>query len=146
MRQSQQIEFRGKGDGPKPLFLSYTRPHKPVTSQRLAHWVKEILPKAGVNTEVFKAYSVRGASTSAALRKGVSLADILSTADWSRESTFCRFYYREATYPSYCRMAANCTSSSNTLVTQWSIVLFDYLGAYSYRYNYPYSFFVPYTI
>ena len=30
-----------------------------MTSQRLAHWVKEILSKAGVNTEVFKAHSVR---------------------------------------------------------------------------------------
>ena len=44
--------------------------------------------------EVFTAHSVRGASTSTALRKGVSLADILSTADWSRESTFRRLYYR----------------------------------------------------
>jgi len=77
-----------------PLFLSYVKPHKPVTTQRLAHWIKDLLKEAGVNTEVFKAHSVRGATTSAALDKGVHISDILSTADWSRESTFRSFYYR----------------------------------------------------
>ena len=43
-----------------------------------------------------EAHSVRGASASAALRKGVSIGDVLSTADWTRESTFRRFYYRDA--------------------------------------------------
>ena len=76
-----------------PLFLSYVKPHKPVTTQRLAHWIKDLLKEAGVNTEVFKAHSVRGTTTSAALDKGVHISDILSKADWSRESTFQRFYY-----------------------------------------------------
>ena len=76
-----------------PLFLSYVKPHKPVTTQRLAHWIKDLLKEAGANTEVFKAHSVRGATTSAALDKGVYVSDILSTADWSRDSTFWSFYY-----------------------------------------------------
>ena len=74
----------------QPLFLSYIRPHRPVTSQRLAHWVKDLLTDAGVDKS-FKAHSVRGASTSAAMARGVSLTDILNTADWSKESTFRRF-------------------------------------------------------
>ena len=45
-----------------------------------------------MDTDTFKAHSVRGASTTAALAKGVSLQDILHTADWSAESTFQRFY------------------------------------------------------
>ena len=49
----------------QPLFLSYTRPFKPVTSQRIAHWIKHILSEAGVDTRVFKAHSVHGASVSA---------------------------------------------------------------------------------
>ena len=76
------------------LFLSYVKPHKPVTLQHLAHWIKDLLKEAGVDTVVFKAHSVRGASTSTALRKGVHINDILSTANWSRESTFQRFYCR----------------------------------------------------
>ena len=87
-------EFRLEGGDDQPLFLSYTKPHKPVTAQRIAHWIKDLLAEAGVDTKVFKAHSVRGASTSAAMAKGVSISDILQTADWSRESTFKRFYYR----------------------------------------------------
>ena len=66
------------------LFLSYIRPFKPVTSQRIAHWIKEILSDAGVDTRVFKAHSVCGASVSAAKEKGVGITNILEMADWSR--------------------------------------------------------------
>lgn len=47
-----------------------------------------MLAEAGVDTSVFKAYFVRGAATSAALTKDVSIQDILDTADWSTNSTF----------------------------------------------------------
>ena len=80
-------------EDPQLLFLSYIKPHKPVTSQRLANWLKEILGKAGIDTSLFKAHSVRGASSTAASTKGVLIEDILCTADWSTESTFRQFYY-----------------------------------------------------
>ena len=88
-------QHREKEPGsPQPLFLSYIRPHGPVTAQRIGHWLKEIMGKAGVDTAVFKAHSVRGASSTAASEKGVLIEDILRTADWSTDSTFRRFYYR----------------------------------------------------
>ena len=90
-------ELQQPGSEEKHLFLSYVRPHKPVASQGLAHWVKELLTDAGVD----ESHSVRGASTSAAMARGLSLADILSTADWSRESTFKRFYNRETKITKY---------------------------------------------
>ena len=65
----------------QPLFILYIKPHKPVTLQRVVHWIKELLGQAGVDTSVFKAHSVRGASATVALNKGVSLADILQAAD-----------------------------------------------------------------
>jgi len=71
-----------------PLFPSYVKPHKPVTSQTIAHWIKDTLEKAEVDTNTFKAHSVQGASTSAAIGKGLHIADILKTANWSRESTY----------------------------------------------------------
>jgi len=85
----------------QPLFLSYVRPFKPVSSQRLAHWIKDILTEAGVDSGVFKAHSVRGASVSAAKDRGVGLSDILDMADWSRVSTFRKFYYRTTTSNNY---------------------------------------------
>ena len=59
-----------------------------MTTQRLAHWVKELLKEIGVDTEVFTAHSVRGAAILAALEKGAHISDILSTVDWSQESIF----------------------------------------------------------
>jgi len=100
--ESATQPYRRKEAGiPRPLFLSYIKPHKPVTAQRLAHWVKEILGKVGVDTSVFKAHSVRGASSTAASEKGVLIEDILRTADWSSDSTFRRFYYRPSHPSSY---------------------------------------------
>ena len=55
----------------QPLFISYIKPHKPVTLQRIAHRIKDLLGQAGVDTSVFKAHSVQGAAATAALNKGV---------------------------------------------------------------------------
>ena len=79
---------------PNRLFISHVKPHRPVTSQRIAHWLRDVMEASGVDTRVFSAHSTRGAATSAARDKGVPLQDILQTADWSRESTFTKFYYR----------------------------------------------------
>ena len=86
----------------QPLFLSYIRPFKPVTSQRIAHWIKDILSEAGVDTRVFNLkHTVRGASVSAAKGKGVGIPDIFEMADWSRDTTFRKFYYRTTTSNHY---------------------------------------------
>lgn len=82
----------GDPGSPKLLFLSLIKPHKPVTSQHIANWLKDILGKAGIDTSMFKAHSVRGASSTAASAKGVLIKDILCTADWNTDSTFQRFY------------------------------------------------------
>ena len=64
-------------DVPAPLFLSYIQPYRPVSSQRIAHWIKDFLKRAGVDTSTFKAHSVRGASASAAASGGLHISDVL---------------------------------------------------------------------
>ena len=49
----------------------------------------------GIDVSIYKGYSTRSAAASAAKLKGVSTSDILKVADWSREITFTRFYYRQ---------------------------------------------------
>jgi len=49
------------------------------------------MEEAGIDITIFKAHSVRG---TAVAEKGVLMADILRTADWSRDSALKRFYYR----------------------------------------------------
>jgi len=62
------------------------------------------MEKAGIDTTIFKAHLVRGASNTAAAEKGVLMADILQTADWSRDSTFKRFYYRPTSNNGYAQI------------------------------------------
>ncbi|XP_078663937.1 LOW QUALITY PROTEIN: uncharacterized protein LOC144907036 [Branchiostoma floridae x Branchiostoma belcheri] len=87
--------LRKEGGGEQKLFISYRRPHRPVGSATLARWVKSVLGTAGVDTATFSAHSTRGASTSAAAAAGVSLHSIMKAADWSRESTFLKYYRRD---------------------------------------------------
>ena len=51
-----------------------------------------MLQLAGIDTEIFCAHSIRGASTSEALRQGISITKILDTADWLQENTFSKFF------------------------------------------------------
>ena len=76
----------------KQLFISYKKPHKCVSSQTIARWLKEILKSAGIDTDKYKAHSTRAASTSAANRGEVPVASILEQAGWASERTFRRFY------------------------------------------------------
>ena len=55
------------------------------------------LTKAGVDTSIFKAHSVRVATTTAAALAGISIPEILEAGDWSSQSVFERFYYRPHT-------------------------------------------------
>ena len=76
------------------LFIALIRPYNPVTSSTIARWIKSVLTKSGINTDIFKAHSVRSAATSAAANAGVTTNDILKAADWSSESVFQKFYYK----------------------------------------------------
>ena len=76
----------------RQLFISYKKPHKRVSSQTIARWLKEVLTSAGINTDKYKAHSTRAASTSAATRGDVPVTAVLEQAGWSNERTFRRFY------------------------------------------------------
>lgn len=76
------------------LLISY-KTLKAVSTSTIARWLKEVLSLAGVDTSIFKAHSYRSASTSAAYSSGISLSDILSTANWTNADTFYKFYNRD---------------------------------------------------
>ena len=76
------------------LLLSFVKPHKNVTRDTIARWLKIVMSKAGIDINQFGAYSVRAAAVSKAKEKGVPMSDILLKAGWSNESTFARFYHK----------------------------------------------------
>ena len=74
--------------------MSYTKPHKSVSSQTIARWLTEVLKSTGVDTDKYKAHITRAASTSAASRGDihVPVAAILEPAGWANERTIRCFY------------------------------------------------------
>ena len=117
------------------LFLSVTKPHKPVTSSTIARWLKILLGKAGVNTEIFKAHSMTSASSSAAAAAGITTGDILKVADGSTEAVFQKFYHK----PSASNQFGLAVLSSNschpkrsykyTLIWRLSLLKYNYRTA-----------------
>ena len=95
--EAKTLEFRAlqlSTDHEKTLlFLSWIGKHDPVTGSTIARWLKTCLTEAGTDTGIFKAHSIRGASSSKAAVSGITTADILQAADWSSESTFQKFYH-----------------------------------------------------
>ena len=82
---------RGLGK-PNQLFLSH-RTGLPVVKSIISRWIK-VMALAGIDVSHYKAHSSRGASASAARRKGASIPQILQTGDWSNLGTYQRFYER----------------------------------------------------
>lgn len=71
-----------------PLLRAVVKPHKGLTPNTISNWIKNIMTLSGIDTAKFQAHSARGASTSKANNKGVSLNEILDMADWTNVSSF----------------------------------------------------------
>ena len=93
---SRTTEWRTTEAQKSQLLLGMVKPHNPVTTSTVSRWLRELMNEAGIDTEVFKAHSVRGASTSKVANAGLSVQQILEKANWSNARTFRRFYYRES--------------------------------------------------
>ena len=92
--------FRPKDPSmPNRLLLSHIKPHKPISLATLGRWLKDIISRAGIDTDIFKAHSVRGAAATSSFNIGIPLQDILKLVDWSTDSTFRRFYYKPTNQP-----------------------------------------------
>ena len=72
------------------LFLAYIKSHKPVITCSIARWLRTVI--AGIDTSNFIAHSTRAASTSKAIIKGLSTQQIVKCANWTRASTFNKYY------------------------------------------------------
>ena len=86
-----------------PLFISFIKPHALVCSATISRWLKTVLALAGVDTASSQGHSVRSAAFPASKKLGVSSAEIMKVADWSRESTFIKFYQKPTESTSFGR-------------------------------------------
>jgi hypothetical protein len=74
------------------LLISYVKPNGPVSKDTISRWCKAVLGTAGVDISKFKGHSTRAASTSHLAERNFKIQDIISSAGWSNESVFQRFY------------------------------------------------------
>ena len=65
------------------LLISYVRPHREVSKDTIARWVRTVMMGAGLDVAIFKPHSTRSAAASKAKRACVPLSDILRHAEWS---------------------------------------------------------------
>ena len=80
----------------RQLFLTVNKLHKAVSKQTVASWIVKVIKLAyGDSGMNIRAHSTRAIGPSWALFRGASISSILDTADWSSDTTFKRYYYRE---------------------------------------------------
>ena len=80
------------------LFLSINKPNKPVSCQTISTWIVKTI-KMAYKQQKREISNVKGHSTrcigpSWALFKGASMKNVLDSADWSKSTTFTKFYLK----------------------------------------------------
>lgn len=88
-------KFRLNKEQKQQLLLSFIKPYKPIVTCSVARWLKAVMSGAGIDTSVYKAHSTRSAATSKAKTLGISTEEIMQKANWSRASTFHKFYCKD---------------------------------------------------
>ena len=89
------------------LFISFVKPYKAVTRDTLARWIRTVMCAAGVDTDLFKAHSVRSASVSKAKACHVPIDDIMRKAGWSNVETFRKYYDKEVVVEKFAEAVLN---------------------------------------
>ena len=96
-------------EGEKRLFVTYGSGEKQgsgASKKTIARWITDTIKFAYANASedtlrltCIKAHSVRAASTTYALLKGVEVKHILEAADWATPTTFIDYYFRPGSGP-----------------------------------------------
>ena len=73
------------------LFVTVIPPHKAVSKTVISAWLSQVIRLSG---QQGTGGSVRSSATSKAVSFGSSVEAVLKAGDWSRESTFRRFYFK----------------------------------------------------
>ena len=79
------------------LFLSYQKPHHPVSKDTITRWVNDIMTKAGIDTGKYVTHSCRAAASSFARKRKVPLKKIIDSCGWASEATFRQHYRKKIT-------------------------------------------------
>ena len=97
LKKTEKVR-RSESQDKVQLFLSTVKPHNPVTSQTISNWIVKLIKftykKAGKTVQNVRGHSTRSVGPSWALFKGAAMKNVLESADWSKETTFTKFYLK----------------------------------------------------
>ena len=92
---NRTASWRNTTETKEQMFLALVKPHKPVSVPTISRWLKDLMKLSGIDTEKYKAHSLRSAAVSKASQVGMSVEQILEKANWSKATTFHRFYCKQ---------------------------------------------------
>ena len=78
-----------------------------VTRNTLASWIRTVMCAAGVDTDLFKAPSVRSVSVSKAKAFHIPIDDIMRKARWSTVETLRKYYDKEVVVEKFAETVLN---------------------------------------
>lgn len=81
--------LRGRID---QIFITTTKPFRPVARNTISGWVKKMLSASGIDTTKYASHSTRAASTSAAIASGINVNTLMKQASWKCAQTFAVHY------------------------------------------------------
>eukprot|EP01126_Amoeba_proteus_P046415 TRINITY_DN5249_c0_g2_i7.p1 TRINITY_DN5249_c0_g2~~TRINITY_DN5249_c0_g2_i7.p1 ORF type:complete len:169 (+),score=25.31 TRINITY_DN5249_c0_g2_i7:233-739(+) len=81
-----------------------------LTRDRVRTVCVEHMERAGINTEVYKAHSIRHAAASALVKANIPLDVILKLGRWKTLSTFVKYYLRTDTVVNVAKVLQNGTT------------------------------------
>ena len=76
------------------LFVS-TQHFTAASRDTISRWVKTVMARAGIDTQLFKPHSTRAASATKARFLGMPLDMIMEQAGWANPASFYRHYFRK---------------------------------------------------
>eukprot|EP01089_Gocevia_fonbrunei_P007184 TRINITY_DN1824_c0_g1_i2.p1 TRINITY_DN1824_c0_g1~~TRINITY_DN1824_c0_g1_i2.p1 ORF type:complete len:972 (+),score=163.13 TRINITY_DN1824_c0_g1_i2:748-3663(+) len=76
------------------LIISEKGAIKPLKKETISKLCKEAMEKAGINTRIYKAASIRHASASKAVDLGMEIEEVLETGCWTSRAVFETYYNR----------------------------------------------------
>ena len=67
------------------LFISYIKPHLPVSKDTIARWCKDVMKVSGIDITRYTTHSCRSAVASKAKSAGVPINKIMECAGWKSD-------------------------------------------------------------
>ena len=78
----------------RELFVISRPPYTAISPKTSANWILNSMERGKIDTTVFKAHSINGATASKRVAQGASLEDILKSGRWHTTSTLKKFYLK----------------------------------------------------